>query len=227
MHYFKMEPYKIQLELHKKMSEGDEDARCRLIESFIPLGYNIARKMEQRGIFLDELESESTLGVIKAIDNWQPEKARLTTLVYACVHRTLLSYIAKNKTAFTTPNNIFNRNTNPKLREMFTHSMHTLRYGFSVNKFGKRDDNSIENRMSKINDYNLEDRSDSAALANSLINSLPEKYKKVLEAFYGINRDKIPKAQIKSEFGFSPQRFSQLVIQATNLLKSNVESLNV
>lgn len=57
-----------------KLSDGDETARSLLIERNLRLVVYIARKFENTGINIEDLISIGTIGLIKAVNTFNPEK---------------------------------------------------------------------------------------------------------------------------------------------------------
>jgi RNA polymerase sigma factor RpoS len=59
-----------ELNLARKVSEGDEDARCLMIESNLRLVVNIAKRYMNRGLPLLDLIEEGNLGLIRAVEKF-------------------------------------------------------------------------------------------------------------------------------------------------------------
>jgi RNA polymerase primary sigma factor len=59
-----------ELALAKRVSEGDEDARCLMIESNLRLVVNIAKRYMNRGLPLLDLIEEGNLGLIRAVEKF-------------------------------------------------------------------------------------------------------------------------------------------------------------
>jgi RNA polymerase sigma-B factor len=54
--------------------DGDLLARQQLVERYLPLARSLARRYEQRGESLDDLEQVASLGLLKAIDRFDPDR---------------------------------------------------------------------------------------------------------------------------------------------------------
>jgi RNA polymerase sigma-B factor len=54
--------------------EGDLDARARLIEAYLPLVRSLARRLGNRGEALEDLVQVGSIGLIKAVDRFEPER---------------------------------------------------------------------------------------------------------------------------------------------------------
>lgn len=78
------------------MVEGDEKAKQRLIEHNLRLVVYISRRFESTGINLEDLISIGTIGLIKAVNTFRPEKnIKLATYASRCIENEILMYIRK------------------------------------------------------------------------------------------------------------------------------------
>ena len=75
---------------------GEEAARQELIEHNLRLVVYIARRFESTGINLEDLISIGTIGLIKAINTFRPEKnIKLATYASRCIENEILMYLRK------------------------------------------------------------------------------------------------------------------------------------
>lgn len=78
------------------MVAGDEQAKSTLIEHNLRLVVYIARRFESTGINLEDLISIGTIGLIKAINTFRPEKnIKLATYASRCIENEILMYLRK------------------------------------------------------------------------------------------------------------------------------------
>ena len=83
--------------LLKKLSTGDKAARAVLIERNLRLVVYIARKFENTGINIEDLISIGTIGLIKAVNTFKPEKQiKLATYASRCIENEILMYLRRN-----------------------------------------------------------------------------------------------------------------------------------
>ena len=80
----------------REMVEGSQQAKSTLIEHNLRLVVYIARRFESTGINLEDLISIGTIGLIKAINTFRPEKnIKLATYASRCIENEILMYIRK------------------------------------------------------------------------------------------------------------------------------------
>ncbi len=86
-----------ELEYMRKMaSDGDASARSTLIERNLRLVVYIARKFENTGIGIEDLISIGTIGLIKAVNSFDPEKnIKLATYASRCIENEILMVLRR------------------------------------------------------------------------------------------------------------------------------------
>lgn len=83
------------------LSERDEEARNKLIEHNLRLVAHIVKKYDIRKEQKEDLISIGTIGLIKAIDSFKPEKGhKLTTYASKCIENEILMYLRSSKNYF-------------------------------------------------------------------------------------------------------------------------------
>lgn len=76
---------------------GDESIRATLIERNLRLVVYIARKFENTGVNVEDLISVGTIGLIKAVNTFDPEKKiKLATYASRCIENEILMYLRRN-----------------------------------------------------------------------------------------------------------------------------------
>jgi RNA polymerase sigma-B factor len=61
--------------LLERAHAGDQAARAALVDRFLPLARQLARRYQRGGELLDDLNQVASLGLLKAIDRFDPERA--------------------------------------------------------------------------------------------------------------------------------------------------------
>ncbi|MDD3653317.1 MAG: RNA polymerase sporulation sigma factor SigE [Desulfotomaculaceae bacterium] len=97
--------------LISRLESGDAAVRSVLIERNLRLVVYIARKFENTGVGIEDLVSIGTIGLIKAVNTFDPvKKIKLATYASRCIENEILMYLRRNKTrtevSFDEPLNI-------------------------------------------------------------------------------------------------------------------------
>lgn len=82
-----------------QMLGGEDDAKARsgLIEHNLRLVVYIAKKFDNTGVGVEDLISIGTIGLIKAINTFNPEKKiKLATYASRCIENEILMYLRRN-----------------------------------------------------------------------------------------------------------------------------------
>jgi RNA polymerase sporulation-specific sigma factor len=80
-----------------RLPSGDAAVRSMLIERNLRLVVYIARKFENTGINIEDLVSIGTIGLIKAVNTFDPQKnIKLATYASRCIENEILMYLRRN-----------------------------------------------------------------------------------------------------------------------------------
>ncbi len=78
-------------------SEDDKEARSSLIEHNLRLVVYIAKKFDNTSVGVEDLISIGTIGLIKAINTFNPDKnIKLATYASRCIENEILMYLRRN-----------------------------------------------------------------------------------------------------------------------------------
>jgi len=80
-----------------KITDGTEEVRSTLIERNLRLVVYIAKKFENTGVNIEDLISVGTIGLIKAVNTFKPDKKiKLATYASRCIENEILMYLRRN-----------------------------------------------------------------------------------------------------------------------------------
>lgn len=83
--------------LLSRLNEDAEEVRSTLIERNLRLVVYIARKFENTGVYVEDLISVGTIGLIKAVNTFNPEKKiKLATYASRCIENEILMHLRRN-----------------------------------------------------------------------------------------------------------------------------------
>lgn len=79
------------------IEKGSDGARKKLIEHNLRLVVYIAKKFDNTGVGVEDLISIGTIGLIKAVNTFNPEKnIKLATYASRCIENEILMYLRRN-----------------------------------------------------------------------------------------------------------------------------------
>ena len=86
-----------ELEAITRLSKGDINARQLLVEHNLRLVVYIAKKFENTGVGIEDLVSIGTIGLMKAINTFNPDKKiKLATYASRCIENEILMYLRRS-----------------------------------------------------------------------------------------------------------------------------------
>ncbi|MBO4277466.1 MAG: RNA polymerase sporulation sigma factor SigE [Clostridia bacterium] len=172
--------------------ESDPAARGTLIERNLRLVVYIARKFENTQIGIEDLISIGTIGLIKAINTFHPDRQiKLATYASRCIENEILMYIRKNGGA----------KTELSLDE-------PLNVDYDGNEL------LLSDILGTENDYvykSLEESEDRRMIARAL-SGLSARDRRIIELRYGINRGgrELTQKEVADVLGISQSYISRL-----------------
>ncbi len=84
-------------DLIDKLKNGDDSVNSELIERNLRLVVYIAKKFENTGINVEDLISIGTIGLIKAVNTFDPnKKIKLATYASRCIENEILMFLRRN-----------------------------------------------------------------------------------------------------------------------------------
>jgi RNA polymerase primary sigma factor len=87
-----------EYELSRRARKGDEGARQTLAQSNLPFVVAVARKFQNRGARLDDLVQEGNVGLMKAIEHFDPKKnVRFATYAVWWIRAYITRYLKDNR----------------------------------------------------------------------------------------------------------------------------------
>lgn len=96
-----------ELELAKRIKEGDEEAKARFIKSNLRLVINIAKNYKNKGYSFLDLIQEGNLGLITAIDKFDYTRGfRFSTYATNWIQQAITRYIMNQGRGIRIPNNL-------------------------------------------------------------------------------------------------------------------------
>ncbi|MBR3882632.1 MAG: RNA polymerase sporulation sigma factor SigK [Clostridia bacterium] len=182
------------------MKNGDDNARKVLIERNLRLVAHIAKKYSSTGVEIDDLISIGSIGLIKGINSFNPDKSiKIATYAAKCIENEILMYLRSNK---------------KRMGDVYLNE-----------PIGKdKDDNEITLQEILENDSkNIEDEVD-LKIKTKLLNEkmkvvLKKREKEILELRFGLNgKNSKTQSEIAKMYNISRSYVSRIETKAINKL---------
>lgn len=188
----------------KKISEGDDSAREQLITHNLRLVVYIAKKFENTGVGIEDLVSIGTIGLIKAVNTFCPEKnIKLATYASRCVENEILMYLRKTS----------NKKTEISIDEPLNvdHDGNEL----LLSDVLAGDANSVNENL----EYEDEKR-----LLHAVVDSLNEREKLIINMRFGIDgQEEHTQKEVADILGISQSYISRLEKRIISRIKKEME----
>jgi RNA polymerase sporulation-specific sigma factor len=193
--------------LLEKLAGGDRAVKAILIERNLRLVVYIARKFENTGVGIEDLVSIGTIGLIKAVNTFDPaKKIKLATYASRCIENEILMYLRRNnknraEVSFDEPLNIDWDGNELLLSDVL----------------GTDNDSTYKYVEEEIDKY----------LLDSALNHLSEREKVIVELRFGL-RDGTEKTQkeVADSLGISQSYISRLEKRIIRKLKKEIRRLD-
>jgi RNA polymerase sporulation-specific sigma factor len=204
------EPLSIEEEqlLSEKLLSGEDSAREKLIVHNLRLVVYIAKKFENSGVSLDDLISIGTIGLIKAVNTFSPEKnIKLATYASRCIENEILMYLRKIAS-----------------QKMVVSLDEPLNVDWDGNELMLAD--VLGSEGDEISREIEED--DEKRMLMQMIGDLPEREKTIIEMRFGIgDKDELTQKEVADIMGISQSYISRLekriIKKLGNKLKTQIK----
>ena len=187
------EPLSVEEEqrLSEKLSNGDEKAREKLKVHNLRLVVYIAKKFENSGVNIEDLISIGTIGLIKAVNTFSPEKnIKLATYASRCIENEILMHLRK----------IASQKVEISLDE-------PLNTDWDGNELILAD--VLGNEGDEINREMEEE--DEKRILLQVIDTLPDREKEIIDMRFGLGeKEELTQKQVADKLGISQSYISRL-----------------
>ena len=184
---------------------GDEDARNKLIEHNLRLVVYIAKRYETNPIFMEDLISIGSIGLIKAVKTFKRDKnIKLVTYASRCIENEILMFLRKK--------------SRRKLEVSFDEPLNT---DYDGNELLLSD---ILGTPDNLVTKEFERNEDKRALYQA-IDCLKDREKLILQMRYGIEHEELTQKDIAKELGISQSYISRLEKKILNKLRVQFEKI--
>ena len=188
-----------------KKAENSKNAKDMLIKHNLRLVVFIARKFENTGVMLEDLISIGTIGLIKAVNTFNPDKKiKLATYASRCIENEVLMFLRRHSRT-----------------KMEVSLDEPLRTDWDGNELLLSDVLGTEEDMIM---RPLEDDVDLCILRQAL-SQLPDREREIVEMRFGLaGRKELTQKEVADRLGISQSYISRLEKKIIAKLKCEIES---
>lgn len=192
----------------KNMAMSKEQAKKQLIEHNLRLVVYLAKKFENTGVCVEDLISIGTIGLIKGINTFNPEKKiKLATYASRCIENEILMYLR--------------RNNRVKLEVSFDEPLNTDWDGNELllsDILGTEDDVIYKDLETEVE----------ISLLKKAMLSLNERERQIIELRFGVNRvenKELTQKEVADILGISQSYISRLEKKIMARLKKEIQKM--
>jgi len=183
-----------------RLSNGDEEARKKLVERNLRLVVYIAKKFENTASNIEDLISIGTIGLMKAINSFNLEKnIKLATYASRCIENEILMHLRKTQ----------------KIKA-------EVSIDEPINTDSEGNDLALADILGTENDsvFKQVEDSDNKKVINLAIKSLDSREKTIMEMRYGFDgKNELTQKEVADKLGISQSYISRIEKKVIERLK--------
>jgi RNA polymerase primary sigma factor len=194
-----------EFELGKRISEGDEYARQKMIESNLRLVTKIARGYTNRGLSFNDLISEGNIGLIEAVEKYDYLKGyKFSTYAHWWIEQNIRRALSNKSRVIRIPINKLNLLRRVKRLESEGKSLEEIAEFLekpkeriekvllmsstsSLDVYVNEDGSTLETVIEEDKNYNQEESIGIKEAINAIIENLNARERGIIELRYGLN----------------------------------------
>lgn len=233
-----------EIELAKRVQNGDELAQAKLIEANLKFVISIAKEYQGNGISLNDLINEGNYGLIKAATKFDHTKGfKFISYAVWWIKQSIIQSLNDNSKTIRLPPNVYAKISNDKkeLERLKSKNLYDLNDSLEIYK---------EVNVPTCTSFNLQINDDGDELydllysdefddtcvndeelikneLNGLLSTLNNREREIIECYYGLNdkEDSETLEIIGNRFNLTKERVRQIKEKAIRKLRFNSETL--
>lgn len=239
-------------ELFEKAHTGDDQARCSLVERNLGLVVSVAKKYITKDFPLEELISEGSFGLMKAVDTFDLERNnKFSTYAVWWIRQSIIRFLHESR-SIRLPENIINdiskykkwlaeidhtptvtetaqhfKITEKKVQDMLDAMQDIVSTNQPVKNGDEGSEDTLEDFIPDRESNNfLEDieKEEQKQAIEQILSTLPQREAQILRMRFGFDGEPKTLEDIGKEFGLSRERIRQLESKALQKMRHPMRS---
>jgi RNA polymerase primary sigma factor len=233
-----------EIELAKRIQEGDRVATEKLISSNLRFVISIAKEYQNQGLPLPDLISEGNLGLIKAAERFDVSRGnRFISYAVWWIRQSILQSLNDHSRTVRLPVNITNQMMKVKKEiEKFEQDNHRkpnhtdidmtiinqptcTSLNEVINEDGDELIEMLEDKSNTRPDDDVHTQETLQQELNKSLSILSDREREILEMYFGTTGQAMTLEQIGDEFGLTKERIRQIKEKAVRKVRQNCQNL--
>jgi RNA polymerase primary sigma factor len=232
-----------EIELAKRIQEGDSGALNELISANLRFVISIAKEYQNQGLPLADLISEGNYGLITAAKRFDHTKGfRFISYAVWWIKQSIIQSLNENSRTVRLPANVINKLSKIKKEidefekkferkpldgqevEVIFHPTVTS-LNSMINEDGDELIEIIEDPNSIRPDEDINSQEEIKDNINKILSVLSEREKSIIEMYFGLNGSPLTLEEIGEEFNLTKERIRQIKEKAIRKIRNNADKL--
>jgi RNA polymerase primary sigma factor len=232
-----------EVELSKRIQDGDNSALDELIKSNLRFVISIAKEYQNQGLPLADLISEGNLGLIIAAKRFDYTKGfRFISYAVWWIKQAIIQSLNENSRMVRLPANVINKLSKIKReieefekkferRPLDGDEIEVIFYPTvtSFNNTVNEDGDELIELLEDINsirpDVDIDADEEVKGHLNKILSVLTDREKAIIEMYYGLNGSALTLEEIGEEFNLTKERIRQIKFRSLRKLRDKSELL--
>jgi RNA polymerase primary sigma factor len=232
-----------EIELAKRIQDGDSKALNELISANLRFVISIAKEYQNQGLPLADLISEGNYGLITAAKRFDHTKGfRFISYAVWWIKQSIIQSLNENSRTVRLPANVINKLSKIKkeidefekkferkpldgqeVEVVFYPTVSSL--NSTINEDGDELIEMIEDTNSMRPDEDVNSQEEMKDKIGKILSSLSEREKSIIEMYFGLNGSPLTLEEIGEEFDLTKERIRQIKEKAIRKIRNNADKL--
>jgi RNA polymerase primary sigma factor len=224
-----------QNQLVIKAKKGDQEASDKLVKSNLRFVFSIAKQYSYVGISIEDLISEGNIGLIQAIEKFEPEQGfKFISYAVWWVRQSILQSLNENARTIRLPVNVVQELQKAKkelekvgvdMPEKFANLPYTINLDNPLNDEGDTLVDILNNPNAELPDAGLSTEDTLKDKLIEMLDVLDEREKMIIQDYFGLSGSTRTLEDIGNDFTLTKERVRQIKEKALRKLRNETAIL--